>query len=211
MKTSSFTIAAFLLLACVAQSEESSVSGPVQLGLAPGASLRIEGTSTLHKWSAAAQEVRAVFGLKPGAAPGDLGALGRSGAVASLELSVPIRSLKSGESGLDDNMYKALRVDEAPAIVFRMASYQVGPTGAGGSFTATLKGQLRIAGAAREVEVAVDARPVPNGLRITGSKVLSMKDFGVKAPVLMLGMLRTGDAVTVRFDLEVVAGAGAKG
>lgn len=214
MKAKSLVFALAVLVAGmlvgIARGEEPpKMASTATLGLA-GGSLKLEGTSTLHPWSASTKDLRGSFRLKADAPAGDVASLVRSGAVESFELSIPVQSLKSGEGGLDDNMYKALKAEKNPSIVFRMSSYQVTP-GAGGALKATLNGQLRVAGVARPVAIDLDAQPTAHGLRVTGSKVLSMKDFDVKAPVLMLGMIKTGDTVTVRFDVEIAAAAGAKG
>ncbi len=190
--------------------EAQTVEAGSPLVLAAGGTLKLEGTSTLHPWSSSTKELRGRFRLKAGATPGDPAALLRSGAVESFELRLPVRSLRSGEGGLDDNLYKALRAEQNADVVFQTSAYQVTPTSAG-AFKATLRGALKIAGVAREVAVDVEAQPTAHGLRVTGSKVLSMEDYDVKPPVLLFGMIKTGDAVSVRFDVEVVAAAGPHG
>jgi hypothetical protein len=46
------------------------------------------------------------------------------------------------------------------------------------------------------------------GLRATGVSTFKMTDFGVKPVTALLGTIRTGDAVTVKFD---ITGAPAEG
>jgi polyisoprenoid-binding protein YceI len=175
--------------------------------VASGGTVRLFGTSTLHPYSATAKEYRAAVGLKPtsGATPAaDAWSLIASHGISSFELAIPVKALSSGEGGLDDNLRKALKADKNPTIEFRMTSYDVtAPSAPGGAAALNLKGELRVAGVDRTVEIDVDVKSVAGGLRITGSKVLSMTDFKVEPPVLMLGMIRTGNQVTIRFELEL--------
>ncbi len=99
--------------------------------VATGGALRLDGTSTLHPYSATAKEYQAVFGLSPApavaAAPADLWTLVASHRIARFELTIPVKGLTSGEGGLDDNLRKALHADKNPTIEFRMTSYHVIP------------------------------------------------------------------------------------
>ena len=194
-------VAVLSVVAAVVGIAEARVGG---MTVAKGGVLRLDGTSTLHPYSAVAKEYHAVFGLSPSAAGDDLWTRVASHRIASFELSIPVKSLTSGESGLDDNLRKALHADRNPTIEFRMTSYAVIPPATQGAAAALkLKGTLEVAGVTRDTEIDVDVNSIAGGLRITGSKVLSMADFKVEAPVLMLGMLRTGDKVTIHLDLQL--------
>ncbi len=181
--------------------------------VASGGTVRLFGTSTLHPYSAIAKDYRAAVGLKPtsGTPPADVWSLIASHRVSSFELAIQVTALSSGESGLDENLRKALKADKNPTIDFRMTSYDVtAPSAPGGAAALKLKGDLRVAGVVRTVEIDADVKSVAGGLRIAGSKVLSMTDFKVEPPVLMLGIIRTGNQVTIRFEIELrLAGASA--
>jgi polyisoprenoid-binding protein YceI len=200
MRVAILTVVAMAAVTSAAHAQESSGVTVVKGGL-----LRLEGTSTLHSYLANAKEYQAVFGPIPNAGgTTDLWGVIAGHQIERFKLSIPVKGLASGESGLDDNMRKALRADVNPAIEFRMTSYEViSPTAPGGAATLKLKGTLEVAGVTHDVEVDVDVKAVAGGLRLSGSKVLSMADYNVQPPVLMLGMLRTGDKVTIRFELEL--------
>jgi len=176
------------------------------LGLAAGSTLSIDGDSTLHKYSAKAQKMRATFQLSATAAQSksDVGTLFQKNEIKSAELIVPVANLSSGESGLDDNLRKALDADKNPSILFHIESYEVrAASTAGGPFTLALHGKLEVAGVTHDLDVLASGVQTSTGFQLTGSKDLLMSDYKVKAPVLMLGMLKTKDLVTIQFDLRI--------
>jgi polyisoprenoid-binding protein YceI len=204
------------LAAMVMAGEAGAGEGtPPVLVLIKGGTLRIEGTSTLHPWHADAKEIDATFGLKGTApvAPFDLETLARTSQLAVFNLTVPVKSLSSGEGGLDDNLRKAMKADQFPDIVFQMDSLEISTIGASGvaaagaPFSAKLHGKLTVSGVQRPVDVDIDAKPEAGAWRVTGHKTLSMSDYQVKPPVLMMGMLHTGDPIDIKFDLELKPGA----
>ncbi|MEO8211707.1 MAG: YceI family protein, partial [Myxococcales bacterium] len=131
-------------------------------------------------------------------------ALIRGRHLKSFDLFVPVEKLKSGDKGLDTNMWKALKSDKFKDIGFHMESYEVRPTGAAGAaFTLAMKGRLTIAGIEQPVEVMVNAFEVTGGLRVAGSKDLLMTDYQIKPPTMMLGTIKTKNLITVKFDVQL--------
>ncbi len=76
----------------------------------------LEGNSTLHKYQMHANSLLGSAALKSGKA--DLAKTLKKDGVDSMTLVVPVESLKSKESGLDSNAYKALNTKENPNIKF---------------------------------------------------------------------------------------------
>ncbi|MRR22396.1 YceI family protein, partial [bacterium] len=71
-----------------------------------------------------------------------------------------------------------------------------------GEFSSTISGELTINGVMKQVAVPVQGSLTGNKLNVRGSKTIKMSDFDVKAPVALMGTLKTGDEVTVSFDLK---------
>ena len=71
--------------------------------VAPESKLWIEGTSNLHGWSCTAERFEAAIEIDPAA---DL-ATATPKAVKRVEVKVPVKALKCGHGGMDDNLYKA--------------------------------------------------------------------------------------------------------
>jgi hypothetical protein len=162
--------------------------------------LWLEGDSTLHRYRIDAREVQAVLEASEDQS---LQALVRSHGIRSLEVKVPVAKLTSGENEMDQNLRRALLIGKQPQIVFRLDSYQLLPASNPEVLVLELHGKLAIAGTERPVVVLAEAAPAVSGLRVTGRFPVSMAEFGVKAPVLMLGMLKTADEVVVNFEFQL--------
>lgn len=179
---------AAVILASPALASSSSIV------LGPGSTLGVDGTSTLHPYSFNATVIHVsgeIVARKP----------------RTLVVDIPVSDLHSGEAGMDKNMRKAMRSEQAPEIRFEFSKLEVVATE--GDTTATVKatGTLAIAGATHETTIEAKCRYEATRIRIVGSKELLMSDFGIKAPTMMMGTIRTGNKVTVHFDLNLMAAA----
>jgi polyisoprenoid-binding protein YceI len=174
--------------------------------LALGSKLWLEGDSTLHKFSINATKVEVTAELAGTLAAGspDARAAVAGGALKTLRVSVPVAGLKSGESGLDKNLEKALKQDAAPVIRFTLVDYQA-EEAKDGSLLVKAHGRLVIAGVEKDAVVEASCRFGPGEVEVTGAKEVLMSDFGVKPPVLMLGAIKTADKVVVRFAMKFKA------
>lgn len=176
----------------------TALPSPIRLVLGKGSWLELEGTSTLHGFVcrtgtlSLASETRATGDAGPGK-------LISENKVRSFLLELPVESLKSGEGGLDKNLYKAMETAKFPGISFRMDSYRASD----GMLQAA--GILTIHGTPRQVSLSAEVRGLSGTAHLLGSTRLSMKDYGVTPPRLFLGTLTVGDQVTVRYDLELSA------
>jgi hypothetical protein len=182
---------------------------PVMLGV--GSELWIEGTSTLHPWSSRTDSLGLAFRVAPGTArPADvpgLAALVRSQAVRGGVLEVPVRGLRSKESCLDKNLWRALRSDEYPTVRFEMRGYGLIPMRPGSdTLAALIRGVLVICGRERPVELEGLLQADAGGMWLVGREDLLMSDFGIRPPTMMLGTLRVGDRVEVHYRLLLVPG-----
>ena len=102
---------------------------------------------------------------------------------------------------MDNNAYKALKTDKNPAITYTMTSAKV-TNGNGGDIIVQCKGKLTIAGATRDEEIIATVKPnADNTLTVSGSRTISMKDFSMKPPSFMMGTVKTGNDVTIKFSL----------
>lgn len=186
-------LAAFALLALAG-------AGRAQLTLTPTGSLRIEGDSTLHKWSSTATVVSMSFALADGA-PKDLSEAIKASKVKSMDVKIAVAGLKSGESGLDKNMRKAMDAEKYPDVTYHLDSYELAKGSAEGVVTAKTSGQLTISGKTKPVNIDVEFHLGQDAAALKGSYTLEMSDYGIKPPTLMLGAIKVRDPVTIRFDL----------
>jgi polyisoprenoid-binding protein YceI len=167
--------------------------------------LWIEGTSNLHGWSCTAEKFDAVIELDA-AAVAEL-ATATPKVLKRVEVKVPVKALKCGHGGMDDNLYKALKADETPEISYILATFDAA-LGEADAFTLKTSGTLAIAGKENKLTMDIVATRLPDGtVKATGTVPIKMTDFGIKPPTAMFGTLRTGDEVKINFALTVGARA----
>ena len=180
-------------------------SSPVDaqhLSLAPESRLWVEGTSTVRNWNCKAPGVTAtITGDADRDATRDVikGEKGIAG--VTLIVAVPMMNCNDNDT-MNEHMRKALKASEHQAITFKLARYDIAKGTAG--VQATLSGTLLLGGVEKPIEFPVDVADGGAGkLHVTGSAIVKMKEFDLKPPSLMLGTMRVGNEVTVKFDLLV--------
>ncbi len=152
----------------------------------------IKGTSTLHDWSMQASkgECNAIFILNPA---------NQLTGLTFLNFIMPVEGLKSEKSSMDKNAYKALKSDQNPMISYHLTSASVAQDG-----SVKCLGKLTIAGATVDTELTATAKlNADKSIAISGSKKISMKDFNIAPPSFMLGTIKTGNDITLKFDVTL--------
>jgi polyisoprenoid-binding protein YceI len=201
--------AAILLMTLAASAGQATPAHALSLVVAPGASLELDGDSSLHKYSAKAHGIEAGIGVDPARVPtalqaSDLEGVIRGHFVTAFHLTVPVAELSSGDKGLDANMRKALKGDRYQRIRFEMDTYTVlTPPALTGALEVTIHGRLSLAGVERKIDVTATGLRVHDGIEIHGSKDLLMTDYQIKPPTMMLGAIKTKDLITVKFNATV--------
>jgi hypothetical protein len=189
--------AALVILLCGLLISANS-SGQVKYYSNGGVKLIIEGTSNIHDWDMKSDKgtCTAEFLITPTGYPGGLSAL---------QFTVPAESLKSDSKAMDKNTYKALNANKHNTISF-VASHAVIKPNATKGFTLVARGKLTISGVSRDVELVANGVVNPDkSITYSGTYKLKMTDYKVNPPNIMLGAIKTGDAVTVKFDLIMKA------
>ena len=179
----------------------AATAGPVEgsakggLVLQTGSSLYLEGDSTLHKYQMHANTLLGSAALK--SPQGDLAKTLKTDGVDSMELVVPVSTLKSKESGLDDNAYKALSAKDNPAIKFELDS----ETLKDGIMTA--KGNLTIAGVTVPVTLSAATDIKGGSIHLKGVQKLKMSDYKVKPPSisLLVASITCTDEIQIHYDV----------
>jgi polyisoprenoid-binding protein YceI len=187
--------AGLIAVSTVAATAREGAPAPLTIDTAR---VSIAGTSNIHAYTATTTEVRVTrVQLADGVTGANLwDAVLQPGAIEAFEITIPAATLSSPREGLDKNMHKALNVKEHADITFRLLRLE--PGAAPGAFRAM--GALRIAGAEREIGIAITAQRGESTLTVKGDGQLLMTDFGIAPPKAMLGMLKTDPKVTVSFE-----------
>lgn len=140
--------------------------------------IEIHGTSTLHDWKMVSNKTETVFendGSK----------------ITNLNVSVQIKTLKSGDEGLDEKAYETLKIDRNNVITFKMLDANLQDK--------TLKGVFKVLDKERTETLKPDVMTLDH---ISGSFKVKMTDFGLEIPSVMFGAIKSGDEVTVKYDIK---------
>ena len=160
------------------------------------ASLTVSGTSTLHDWDMKSAQGNCEATIT-------LNAAGALTALNSLSFSTNTAELKSGKGAMDKNAYKALKTDKNPTITYVAATSTVSLI-SGTDYLVKTVGKLTIAGTTLDAEVSANCKVHPDKtVTVMGSKKLSMKEFGMVPPSFMMGTIKTGNDVTLKFDFTL--------
>jgi polyisoprenoid-binding protein YceI len=164
------------------------LAAAVPLSFQSGSRVWVSGTSTVRSYRCESTQVTG----SADAAGTELAQVAQS----SGEITIPVASLDCRNGTMNGHMRNALKAARNPTIRFRAASVSVTPQGA-----VRMTGPLTIAGESREVTINGTAVRENGRLRVTGSKQLTMTDFGVTPPRLMAGTMRVHPPVTIGFDV----------
>ncbi|HAX93589.1 MAG TPA: hypothetical protein DCY25_06535 [Bacteroidales bacterium] len=179
--------AVFLVTFCMAASGQSPVL------IKKESQVSIRGTSNLHDWQEAAEEFSIDMKLSTD---------GASVPVIDMVLfKCKAASITSDNSIMTNKTHNALNVEKHPEIHFSSAKQSAFKV-SDGKFSSTISGELTINGITKQVTVPVDGHIAGGKLHIKGEKPVRMSDYQVKAPTALLGTLKTGDDVTVSFELS---------
>jgi hypothetical protein len=165
--------------------------------LDPVSRLWLEGTSTLHPFHCEAKSL-SLTADEAGEEQDGLSGSVRTGKLQDLHLSMPVKGLKSGESGLDRNLYKAMDAGSFATVDFDLSGYVLEGR------TLTAQGKLNIHGVSKPVTLSAEILDQEGGgLGLQGSYKLDMRDFGVVPPTLFFGTIRVGPEVKVSWNLKL--------
>jgi polyisoprenoid-binding protein YceI len=158
------------------------------------AKITIEGTSNIHDWEMSTDKGNstAVFVTDGNGAINGL---------SSLTFSLPVESLKSESSSMDKNAYKAMHSSKYASLTFTVLSASLKPAG-NNNYQVQSKGRLTISGVSRDIEIAALCTVNPDkSISVNGAYKLKMTAYSVSPPSIMLGAIKTGDDITVKFNL----------
>lgn len=156
------------------------------------AELSVSGTSSLHDWTMTSSIASG------GASVTADGATLKD--IQNLNVTMKAQTLKSGKGGMDDNAYKALKTKNNPDIKFTMKEVK-SIVKKDNNYLIEAVGTLSIAGENRTVTVQGEAHPSNGTLKITGNKKFKMTDFKIDPPTALMGTIKTGDEITINFNL----------
>ena len=170
-----------------------------KLQLEPGTELSISGTSTVHAFTCKTNRIDATLIVDRGYTK-DLTKIARP--IVSVRVEIPAKSLDCGNGKMNDNMYGTLKAKDNPTITYVMSGYDLENATATG-FAAKTHGTLTIAGKEKVISMTVKADRVEDTkASAKGEQSILLTDFGIKPPSFMLGALKVGNEIKIKFNLK---------
>ncbi len=160
--------------------------------IAPESEMYVDGTSNqTPEWRVYATQIDGTLSMN------------EEGNVESVRLVVPSKMMKSRKSPImDRGMHGALKANEHAEIVYELVSISDFTMTGDSTFTLNSTGNLTIADVTKEIMVPIEGVTQEDGrVHFSGSHALLMSDYNLKPPSLMFGAYRTGDELTVTFEL----------
>ncbi|AWK04426.1 YceI family protein [Flavobacterium crocinum] len=149
----------------------------------------VAGTSTLHDW-----EMKSASGT--GTASLNI-ASGKLTDIDALTITLPAETVKSEKKSMDKVAYETLKTDKNKNIKYVLKSAEkVNET------TWELTGTYTIAGVSKVYKTTAKTTVTKDGLNLQGSNKITFTDFGMKSPTAMLGTIKTGQDLTLKFNLN---------
>jgi polyisoprenoid-binding protein YceI len=193
-KTSYTALVAALVLAPATIAWTTSAD---TLTLQPESKLWVTGTSNVRDFECTATALTVDVSSVAGAVA--LVSAGEKG-VTGVAVRVPAAQLDCRNGKMNSHMLKALKATEYPEIAFDLRSYELATVAAGVSVTLT--GDLTMGGVKKTITMNAKATSAEGGaLKVTGAKDITLSEYALKAPTLMMGTLKVSDVVQVHFDL----------
>lgn len=152
-------------------------------------SMTILGTTNVHNFESKATQ-----------ASGEL-VINSSKQVQTMIIEIPVKGIKSNEKLMDTKTYEAFNADKYPTITFKLtdaSSLQVN----GNDISVTAIGNLTISGVTRKVVLKSVGKVIKPGVyKFEGSYSLKMTDYKMTPPTAMMGMMKVGDGITLKYSV----------
>lgn len=153
-------------------------------------SFSVSGTSTMHDWT-----------MKSASKTGTANLTVTNSKLAdinSIDITLLAESIKSEKKSMDKVAYETLKTDKFKNIKYVLKSAEkVNET------TWNLTGTYTIAGVSKVLKTQVKATVAANGaVTLQGSNKITFTEFGMKSPTAMFGAIKTGEDLTIKFNLN---------
>jgi hypothetical protein len=132
---------------------------------------------------------------------------GRPHGEVELQVRIPVNQLNCGKPPINRDMRKTLNADLFPVITYTLGESRL-MCCTDDVLPQTMEietfGELTLSGNTRKERIIVSGQFIGTyQLRITGSHVISMSDFGLEPPSPMMGLIKVNDKMIVNFDVII--------
>lgn len=147
------------------------------------------GTSTLHDWE-----------MKSASRTGTANLTVTDSKLVdinSIDITLPTETIKSEKKSMDKVAYETLKIDKFKNIKYVLKSAdKVNET------TWNLTGTYTIAGVSKVLKTQVRTTIANGVVNMQGSNKITFTEFGMKSPTALLGTIRTGEDLIIKFNLN---------
>jgi hypothetical protein len=132
---------------------------------------------------------------------------GRPHGEVELQVRIPVNQLNCGKAPINRDMRKTLNADQFPVITYSLGDSRL-MCCTDDTLPQTMEietfGELTLSGVTRKERIIVSGQFIGTyQLRITGSHVINMSDFGLEPPSPMMGLIKVNDKMIVNFDVII--------
>ncbi|NVK53350.1 MAG: YceI family protein [Flavobacteriaceae bacterium] len=163
-----------------------------ELNISLPSNVAIKGTSSLHDWESIVEKTNATMILS---------SIENTKDIESLKVIIGATSIKSGKRLMDKLTYKALKSKKYPFITFVFKKGKLVKEN-DNEIDIELNGDLTIAGVTKNVTVLTNVNKKGTDIFLKGTYKLKMTDYGIKPPRALFGTIKTGDEITINFNLK---------
>ena len=156
--------------------------------------LKVYGTSSLHDWHVDAEDVKGNIQIE---------VTEETLNINKLNVEIISESLKSGKKSMDKNTYKALETDKYSSIKFNYLSAKSITKVSDNTYSVEAYGNLTITGNTQKILLKFKLKTEDNKVSIEGEKSIKMTSYGVEPPTALLGTIKTGDDLTIKFNIKL--------
>lgn len=152
-------------------------------------SMSIFGTTNIHDFESKVTELDAQLVIKD------------RKEIQSMSVEIVVESIKSGNKIMDSKTYQAFGADKQPTITFKLKNSKIETIN--NSQIVTANGILSMAGKSQTIQLKTSAQTTtPGAYMCEGELQLNMTDFGMKPPTAFVGLMKVGEEVTVKYEIE---------
>jgi len=155
----------------------------------------VQGTSSMHDWESKVTKVE----WKGNATLDQNKVL----TLQNVEVKIPVESIKSDKGKvMDGKTYDAFNSNKNPHIIFKVVRFT--QQASGDNILVKVEGTLTMNGVTNPITLSVTGKSLPDGnVKFTGTQSLKMTEYKMKPPTAVMGTIKVGDQVTVKFDLTM--------
>lgn len=153
--------------------------------------LIVKGTSSMHDWVMTAEKFNCTVAVNN---------TGNSFVIKDINFNCN-SSLKSDNSIMDKKAWDALKTKEFKSIQFESKEV-IAINSTNQKAEGAIQGELKLKGITKKINLPYKSELDNLGnLNIIGDLKLKMSEFGIDPPTALMGTLKTGDEVTVSFQI----------